>query len=324
MIMDNAARGSFFRQLGHLENAGIARDQAIGMVNLDDKAAQKSLGRLVRAVKSGRSLSAAALRLGLVSEAESAVLGAGEDSVKTGVVLTRLADLCERRVSRIQKLKSRLVLPVVMIALAHFIAPVPALISGSIGLADYLWSSVGGLLRLGLVVYALIKLPGWLTQGFLKPLGLANSVYRLQMGAPLIGPLFVRSQVNRFCEYLSLLLEAGLPAAQAVPRAFSAIENPLLRDQFAAVPAALAHGDALTDALANVAIIDRSIIQVLRSGEASGRLAESLAQNADFEANQLTLQTDLIAEWLPRLIYFAVIAWLGYSLVVGSVSRLSL
>lgn len=318
MILDDAMRGSLFRQLARLESAGIARDQAIRMVNLNDKAAQKKLGRLAGAVKSGRSLSEAALRLGLISEGESAALAASEASGKTTVVLTRSADLLEQRASRIQKFKSRLVLPVVMIVLAHFIAPVPALIAGSIDLFDYLWSSVGGLLRLGLVVFALIKLPDWLTHGFLKPLGLAYWVYRLQMGAPVFGPLFVRSQVNRFCDSLSLLLEAGLPAAQALPHAVSVIENPLLRDQFAFASPALARGDALADALANVTEIDRSIIQVVRSGEASGLVVESLMRHTAVETEQLAVQADMVAEWLPRLVYFLVIAWLASGILAGS------
>ncbi len=315
MIMDDALRGQLFRQLAQLESAGIASDQAVGIVNLADRAAQKLLRRLASAVKSGSALSEAALRLGLISDAESAVLGAGESSGKSGLVMVRLADLCEQRASRIRVIKSRLVLPAAMIVLAHFIAPVPALIGGAIDLADYLWFSVGGLLRLALIVYGLIQLPGWLTRGFLKPLGLANWIYRLQTGAPVVGPFFVRLQFNRFCEFLGLLLAAGLSAAQAVPLAVSAIENPLLRDQFGDIPTALARGESLADALGNLAVVDRSIIHVLRSGEASGRVAESLAQHTVAEAENLNIHVNGLVEWLPRLLYFAVIGWLGYNVV---------
>jgi type II secretory pathway component PulF len=56
-------------------------------------------------------------------------------------------------------------------------------------------------------------------------------------------------------------------------------------------------------------------LQIIHSCEQSGRLAEGLRHFAQLTADDLHLQDDMLAEWLPRLIYTGVVVWIAKSLI---------
>ena len=74
-------------------------------------------------------------------------------------------------------------------------------------------------------------------------------------------------------------------------------------------------GASVAETLATVADIKPMSIQIIDTGERSGKLASSLMHFIQLEAETIRLQDDALAEWLPRLVYSLIAIWMGYSIL---------
>jgi type II secretory pathway component PulF len=166
-----------------------------------------------------------------------------------------------------------------------------------------------------LLFYIIFKLPFWLTLGRLRFFGLAKLVYQLQFKLPLISSWLIRRQVNEFFRSLGIMLTAGMPILDALPKALNTIANPIVKSQFKSVVEATRQGSQLTDALADVPEIDEQAIQMILAGEKSGKLAEAILHHTKIETEKIELQEDLLAEWIPRLFYLLVVFWVASSII---------
>jgi type II secretory pathway component PulF len=89
-----------------------------------------------------------------------------------------------------------------------------------------------------------------------------------------------------------------------------------LQAQFNSALAMARTGKSVTEILSSVKSIQgTTVIQVINSAEHSGSLATALQDFSGLEADNLHLQDDMLAEWLPRLIYLAVVVWIAKSLI---------
>ena len=64
--------------------------------------------------------------------------------------------------------------------------------------------------------------------------------------------------------------------------------------------------------------IDSQTLQLLLVGEKSGKLAETMQHFTKIKSEDIELQEDSLAEWLPRLFYFMVACWVAVSLISNS------
>jgi general secretion pathway protein F len=149
----------------------------------------------------------------------------------------------------------------------------------------------------------------------LRFFGLAKLVYQLQFKLPLISSWLIRRQVNEFFRSLGIMLTAGMPILDALPKALNTIANPIVKSQFKPVVEATRQGSQLTDALADVPEIDEQAIQMILAGEKSGKLAEAILHHTKIETEKIELQEDLLAEWIPRLFYLLVVFWVASSII---------
>lgn len=155
----------------------------------------------------------------------------------------------------------------------------------------------------------------WLTDGPLRFLGMGQLVYQLQLNLPYLSSWLISRQINEFFRSLALMLKAGTPVLEAMPKAINTIKNPLLRKQFSPVIASISEGQSLTESLTNISEIDRKVFQLLLVGEKSGKLAETLLRLTKAEAEKHSLQEQLLAEWIPRLLYFLITCWIANSII---------
>ena len=96
-----------------------------------------------------------------------------------------------------------------------------------------------------------------------------------------------------FCDQLSLVLQAGLPLADAMGTLAETYAGTPNGARFAAVNAALqAHG-TLTDALEQVGLFPPYFTQMVRTGEQAGRLDEVLAGLSRYYAREADIRTQI-------------------------------
>lgn len=308
-------RANIYLQLARLEDAGLSVQQAVELLQKSNHKLHKQLQQLRRYLKSGSTIAESGFRAGIFSASDKDLLQAGESSGNLGSIYKQLANYYGQKTKRARKIKSQCYLPFVILIIALFVQPLPALISNEISGLDYLMLSVGRLFKVALFFYIIFRLPFWLTQGRLRFIGLANLVYQLQFKLPFISSWLISRQVNEFFRSLGLMLTAGMPILDALPKALNTIANPVLKLQFEPVILATRQGSQLVDALLNMREIDDQTVQLLLAGEKSGKLAKTMLHHTKIETEKIELEDDLLAEWLPRLLYFMVAVWMSISII---------
>lgn len=304
--------GDLFLQLAQMETAGLPAEIAFGLIadNTDSELSAR-LCKLQSQLQAGKAIAETGFRVGIFNEMQRAILAAAESGGTLGVVYKQLADYYTARAKRLRKIKSRSYYPAILLTISFFLQPLPALVAGSVSELEYLQLTVGRLSAIALSVYVLLRLPA-----VLNTLGLASTVHHLQLQLPWVADWIVKRQLNDFYLNLTMLLAAGLPYATALPKAVAGIDNAALRKQFKTAIAMASTGKSVTEGLTTVAKIQNTrVLQIIHSSEQSGRLAQGLQHFALLAAEDLHLQDDMLAEWIPRLIYAAVAIWIGKSLI---------
>jgi general secretion pathway protein F len=130
--------------------------------------------------------------------------------------------------------------------------------------------------------------------------------------APLLGTLLQRRALVDFFETLGLLIEAGVPMLQALPKALAAISDTELRARFGYVAIRVEQGDRLSEALQSVLFHGReAACALIRSGEASGAIPDTLRRYCEQESAAITLHEDTLADWAPRIVYTLIAIWIA-------------
>lgn len=292
-----AQLAALFSQLRQLETSGLPAFQAFESLAKADARLKTPLTLALRQLKSGRTVSEACYRAGLFNDADRALIQAAEAGGRLAEVYGQLAGYYSALSVRRGRIRSRLALPALVLTIALFVQPLPALVGAQLGLAEYLQLSLGRLLAIASAVFLLLRLP----QAF--------------HGLPFVAKRIRDRQMNGFLQMLAMLLECGLPFAEALPKAVATIESAALRTRFRPALAMLGSGASVTDTLGRVDAIDATLLQVVHSSEQNGRLASGILQYTRNEAETLDRQDDAWAAWLPRVAYTLVALWMAYSIL---------
>jgi type II secretory pathway component PulF len=129
---------------------------------------------------------------------------------------------------------------------------------------------------------------------------------RLLLSLPLIGGAHRRTAMMRFLGSLSMLLNAGVPVAEAYRTAAAATGNQALAHQLARETDSLYAGRGLVDTLNRLRLLPREAMDQMAIGETTGKLPQVLAHVAATHRGQV----ERSAKYLPhllQLIAYAVI-----------------
>jgi len=297
--ISSAESEDFLRSLASLLAAGVPLSRALDL--LAREAARPAAAERWRALRDrvvdGQSLAAAMERAGgAFSEAQTAMVEAGETGGFLDVVLGQIADFMARERDLKARALTAAIYPAVLFALAAgvvsllmvffiprfqrmfegFDAPLPlltrAIIGTSRGLRSYgLWLVAGAALGIGA-----------LRRGFRDETRRRALERRLLM-APVAGDLARRIAVSRFCRMLGALLAAGVPLLQALRAARRSLGYRTLADLLDGALDAVQKGESLSAALGRGgdALLSRSTLEMISVAEESGRLDRELTRIAD-------------------------------------------
>ncbi len=127
---------------------------------------------------------------------------------------------------------------------------------------------------------------------------------------PLLGPFSVARTVLSFSQTLSVLLENGITAAEALRMTEKQIDNRVHRAAFNAATARVLEGEALSVALARTSVFPDLVLDRLAVGENTGNVVPSLKQIAiayqKLISNQLNTFTKVIASGVLMMVFFFV------------------
>jgi len=288
-------RVAVLRSLSALLAAGIDVQRAFAIAAREAPAARRQLEASddARMTPVERLLAA-----GLLTTRERPLLEALSETGRLDSALEMLAERLDQQRRAIEKIHSGLALPGAILLIAFLVVPLPALFRNDIGMIAYVWGVIQPLALIGLIVYLVNR--HWRTL-----LDYWTDARLLQ------GRLPGLMHRQGLCRDLGNLLSAGVDAARALSLLANFHSGEWSR-RLKQAAQATAGGRPLVPTLREKGLLGEfGDAELLASGEESGRTAELFSHRARQLAQEQSLQLAMIAEWLPRMIYFLVLIYVA-------------
>ncbi len=254
------------------------------------------------------------------------LIQAGEATGSLNDTLARIiTHLTEQRELR-RQLTAALAYPIFMVAVAGgvilffllFLLPrlktlltslggkMPASTTLLINLSEFTLSIYGAATLIALVV-GVSSFVGWrqTTAG-----RAATDAWLLKL--PLTGPFIVAQTVLAFAQTLSVLLENGITAAEALRMTEKQIANTVHREAFNTATARVLEGEALSVALTRTGCFPDLVLDRLAVGENTGNVVPSLKQITIAYQKQIANQLNLFTKVIASGVLMAVFIFVGF------------
>jgi len=303
----------FFQQLAQLLRSGIALPMAAQKLSRTSSSAISKISRkLHRLLEKDLSASEAfdALRPEL-GPLERATLSALARTGRLDFGLQRLAEyfgvLARARSTMLQ----HSAYPLVILHLGILLLNVQILV-GPGGLPAYLKETgTVFLLLYGVAAVLALVIPAVHDLG-----SKSGTIDDLLRTVPLFGKARRALAVSRFCGTLDLQLDAGINVIDSLTSAADASRSGLLHTLARRAVPRLRKGEGLAQVLGLVrGALPADVLDAILLAEETGELHRVLPQlQAEHEQEGLR-RLQIAAEWLPRLLYFGIVGYLGWRIV---------
>jgi general secretion pathway protein F len=252
---------------------------------------------------------------GLFSPLFISMVSAGESSGALEEVLARVADILEKRVQLVDKVKAAIAYPVMMAAVATGVV---------IFLLSYV---VPGITRLFVEMNRELPWPtklliatsdftrtyfvvilGILCAGVIALVTLhKNHEYktrldRLTLSLPLFGPLLFRLELARLTRTLGALMKSGLPVITAMEITQRVIQNSLIAQAMSDIKDAVQKGDNIADAVRTTGLFPPVVYHLIATGQMSGNIEGGLIEIAEMYDNEVQTAVRTLTSLLEPII----------------------
>ena len=319
------------QHLSALYGSGIALAEGLRTFATEtgSKALRKVIFDVVADLETGRSLSEAFEKYpDQFSAYFRASIRAGETSGTMGATLERLARQLEKRQEMAQRVRNAFAYPVVLTVvivcvvtfLVMYVVPVFAQVYDRIGvtlplatrmllatsrfLSAYPWLPVVPVaLVLGAVAYVR------------KKPSARMAVDRWKIRLPLVGRLWQRMVLYRFVRTFGEMMAAGVPVLECLNLAGKVSGNTAFDRALETVRADVERGMGLTEPMRRTGWFPASLVQVIASGEQSGRVAALLERAGDMLEREIDLVMKRCVSRLEPLLTVGMAAAVGFILL---------
>ncbi len=268
--------------------------------------------RLSVSLRGGAGLGVAFRRLGVLGQAELALLKAAESTGRLPEVFRGLAQAREQRRKERARLLMGLAYPALLLGAAGCLLPLPLVVTE--GLSAYLsWAIWLPSLVLVAVLYALVVVPR------LGPdHALARLPGRVASGLPWLGRALERGAHGTFAEVLQQTLAAGLPVQTCLSAAIMAADHPRLLAREGEVLGTIDQGGTLAEALAAAQVFDPQVVAQVAQGEVTGKLDQVLPRIVERERGVRRRAMMVATGLLVSAVFVAVTATLALGILRGA------
>jgi len=143
------------------------------------------------------------------------------------------------------------------------------------------------------------------------------AIDRLLRTVPLIGKIRRSFALSRFCTVYEIQLDAGVNIIDSLLTAGQASRSGLVRSAVDFAVPELRAGAQVGPLLAASGAFPAHIIQSFIVGEETGGLDKELKRLADELRNEALGTLETLSEWVPKLIYVAILLYLAYRIITG-------
>ncbi len=254
------------------------------------------------------------------------MVAAGEAGGILDTILKRLATYIEKSVKLKSQVKSAMIYPVAIMVIAAGVVTVilwkviPTFTALFAGLGASLplptriviWLSEQVVAFMPLIVVGLVA-GGYLFRRYYATEAGRRVVDGALLKLPILGVIFRKIAVARFCRTLSTLLASGVPILDGLEITAKTAGNAIVEDAVMATRTKVERGETVSGPLRETAVFPPMVTQMVNVGETTGALDAMLAKIADFYEDEV----DTAVAGLLTLLEPVMIAFLG--LVVGGI-----
>jgi type IV pilus assembly protein PilC len=309
----------FTRQLSTMMKAGVPLLQSFDIVGKGhaNPAVAKLILDLRADIETGTSLNMAFRKYPLYFDALFCnLVGAGEQAGILEDLLNRLATYQEKTIAIKAKIKSALMYPVSILAIAFIVTAV--IMIWVVPAFKSVFASFGANLPAP-TVFVMNMSEFFVTWWYVIFGGLFGAIYfffqswqrsvKMQrfmditlLKAPIFGSVIKKATIARWTRTLATMFAAGVPLVEALDSVAGAAGNAVYFDATRRIQNEVSTGTSLTIAMQNADVFPSMVIQMCQIGEESGALDSMLGKVADFYEEEVDEAVAGLASLMEPLI----------------------
>ena len=309
----------FTRQLATMMKSGVPLLQSFDIVGKghSNPAVSRLLGDIKADVETGSSLSQAFRKFPLHFDALFCnLVEAGEQAGILDALLDRLATYKEKILAIKGKIKSALMYPISILAIAFVVTaiimiwvvpafksvfqsfganlPAPTLMVMAISEFFVAWWYLifGGLFG---VIY-------FFFQAWQRSLKVQRFMDVTLLKVPVFGEVIRKATIARWTRTLATMFAAGVPLVEALDSVGGAAGNAVYLDATRKIQNEVSTGTSLTSAMQNASVFPNMVTQMVQIGEESGSLDAMLGKVADFYEEEVDEAVSALSSLMEPLI----------------------
>ncbi len=273
------------------------------------------------------------------SETYTALVRSSEQTGRLSEILEQIAEYMQNELENRNKVRGALAYPCIMMTfsfgitlfLLTFILPKFAPIFSGRGMELPVSTQVMMALSEAMIEYWIAWIAGtvFLLAGFLywrKTSSGRQVIDWLKINTPILGPLFKKVAISRSVRTLGTMIECGVSVLEALHYSAAVSGNHFYEKAWTQAIESVTSGDQICDAIRNNPLFPSTLVQMIRSGEETGRLdyvlkKVSLHYDRQVESNLKTVTT--LLEPLMIMVMGGIVGGIGMSILlpIFSLSR---
>jgi type IV pilus assembly protein PilC len=311
----------FTRQLATMIDAGLPLVQSLEILSSQQET--KTFKDILRGIKEdveGGSTFAGALKKhpATFNELYTNLVVAGEEGGILDNILNRLASYIEKSEALKKKVKSALVYPATIIAVAVIVVMI--LMIFVIPVFETMFKSAGNALPLPTLIvvtlskmikkYVLIVIPAlilffYLFKKYYQTQNGKSVIDRIVLKLPVFGLLIRKIAVARFSRTLGTLVSSGVPILDGLTIVSRTAGNKTIETAILNARSSIREGETIAEPLGRSNIFPPMVIQMISVGESTGALDSMLSKIAEFYEEEVDVAvTNLTSLLEPLLMCF--------------------
>jgi type IV pilus assembly protein PilC len=310
----------FTRQFSVMIDAGLPLVQCIEILanQQEHKTFQKILLQIRQDVEAGSTLADAMRRHPKAFDALYVnMVAAGEAGGILDTILQRLAIYIEKAVKLKTQVRSAMIYPIAVIVIAAIVVAV--ILLKVIPTFAALFTSLGA--ELPLPTRMVIAASNFLARYFiLFVIGIVALVYGLRryyathngrrvidgllLKMPILGNIFRKVAVARFCRTLATLISSGVPILESLDITARTAGNAIVEDAIYETRRSVEGGKTIVEPLKATNIFPNMVVQMIGVGEQTGALDTMLNKIADFYEDEVDAAVAGLVKLLEPLLIF--------------------
>ena len=308
----------FTRQLAVMIDAGLPLVQSLDILSIqqENKTFKEVINNIKESVEGGSTFAGAlAKHPKTFDELYTNLVVAGEEGGILDNVLNRLAVYIEKAEALKKKVKSALVYPSTIVAVAIIVVVV--LMIFVIPVFDKMFSSMGHTLPLPtIIVIGISKLIKKFILLFIVALVIFVIMFKryyntekgkmaidsLVLKSPVFGILFRKVATARFSRTLSTLITSGVPILEGLTITSKTAGNKPIEYAIMKARTSISEGETIAEPLGRSNVFPPMVTQMIAVGESTGSLDSMLSKIADFYEEEVDVAVATLTSLLEPLL----------------------